>query len=136
MVVSTLKATRKRTGKYRSNLHTGQYAGSVSPDHSQGQTLVEPLALPGSPDTSTCFFANHSKNASAFAIHASGLNCHWLKMVISLWVMVFLAFCGLSFCVCKTNLSGRVFIVALSKSVRNCCEKIEKQAIYPKVESK
>jgi len=25
-------------------LYTGQYAGSVSPDHSQGQTLVEPLA--------------------------------------------------------------------------------------------
>ena len=47
MVVSALKAARKRTGKIRSNLHTGQYAGSISPGHSQGQTLVEPLALPG-----------------------------------------------------------------------------------------
>jgi len=28
-------------------LHTGQYAGIISPGHSQGQTLVEPLALPG-----------------------------------------------------------------------------------------
>jgi len=47
-VISTLKAaTRKRTRKVRSNSHTGQYAGSISPDHSQGQTLVEPLALPG-----------------------------------------------------------------------------------------
>jgi len=47
MVVSTLKAARKRTGKIRSNLHTGQYADSISPGHSQGLTLVEPLALPG-----------------------------------------------------------------------------------------
>jgi len=32
MVVSTLKAARKRTGKIRSNLHTGQYdLGKVSP---------------------------------------------------------------------------------------------------------
>ena len=47
MVVSTLKAAGKRTGKIISNLHTGQYTGSISPGHSQGQTLVEPLALPG-----------------------------------------------------------------------------------------
>jgi len=40
-------ATRKRTRKVRSNLHTGQYAGSIPPDHSQGQTLVEPLAFTG-----------------------------------------------------------------------------------------
>jgi len=46
MVVSTLKATRKGTGKIKSSLHTGQYGGSISPDHSQGQTLVEPMALP------------------------------------------------------------------------------------------
>ena len=47
MVVSTLKAARKRIGKFRSNLHTGRYAGSIPPDHSQGQTLVEPLAFTG-----------------------------------------------------------------------------------------
>jgi len=48
MVISMLKAaTRKRTHKVRSNSHTGQYAGSISPDHSQRKTLVEPLALPG-----------------------------------------------------------------------------------------
>jgi len=51
----------------------------------------------------------------------SGLNCHWLKVVIALEVMIFLAFCGLIFCCRKTSLSGRVFIVALSKSVHNCC---------------
>jgi len=48
MVISTLKAaTRKRTPEVRSNSHTGQYAGSISPDHSQGKTLVEPLATWG-----------------------------------------------------------------------------------------
>jgi len=48
MVIRTVKAaTRKRTRKIRSNSHTGQYAGSISLEHSQGQTLVEPLVLPG-----------------------------------------------------------------------------------------
>ena len=42
-----LKAARKITGKIRSNLHTGQYTSSISPGHSQGQMLVESLALPG-----------------------------------------------------------------------------------------
>jgi len=37
---------KQGTDDVRSNLHTGQYSGSVSPDHSQGQALVEPLALP------------------------------------------------------------------------------------------
>jgi len=115
MVVSTLKAARKRTGKIRSHLHTGQYqyAGSISPGHSQGQTLVEPLAL--------CRVARHidkflrkatQKRGSGLAIHTSGLNCHWLKVVIDLEleVMIFLAFCDLSFCGCQTSLSGRVFM--------------------------
>jgi len=47
MLVSTLKPTKKRRDNVRSNLHSGQYAASVSSDHSQGQALVEPLALPG-----------------------------------------------------------------------------------------
>jgi len=46
MLANTLKAIKIRTDNIRSNLHTGQYAGSVSSDHSQGQVLVEPLALP------------------------------------------------------------------------------------------
>ena len=117
MVVSTLKATRKRTGKIRSSLHTGQYAGSFSPDHSQGQTLVESLALPGVTRRVNKFLCKTTqKRGSGLAIHISGLNCHWLKVVLALEVMIFLAFCGR-----KTSLSGRVFIVALSKSVYNCC---------------
>jgi len=45
MVVSTLKATRKWTGKIRSNLHTDQYAGRVSSDHSQGLKVVIALEV-------------------------------------------------------------------------------------------
>ena len=58
MVIRTVKAaTRKRTRKIRSNSHTGQYAGSISPDHSQGQTL-------GLPDASTSFFARPLKKGA------------------------------------------------------------------------
>jgi len=63
MVFSTLKAAR-RAGKIKSNLHTGQYTGSISPGHSQGQTLVEPLALLESPDTSTSFFVRPLKKGA------------------------------------------------------------------------
>jgi len=40
------KASKKRNDNIRSNLHIDQYAGCVYLDHSQGQALVEPLALP------------------------------------------------------------------------------------------
>jgi len=117
MVVSTLKAATKRTGKIRSNWHTGQYPGSISLGHSQGQMLVEPLELPGAARHINKFVHKTTqKRGSELAIHTSGLNCHWLKVVTALEVMIFLAFCGFSFCGHKTNLSGRVFIVALSKS--------------------
>jgi len=102
MVISTLKAaTRKRTRKVRSNSHTGQYAGSISADHSQGQTLVEPLALPGVARHINKFLRKTTRK------RGSGLNCHWLNVVIALEVMIFLAFCGLSFCGRKTSLSGK-----------------------------
>ena len=80
MVISTLKAaTRKRTRKVRSNSHTGQYAGSISPDHSQGQTLVEPLALPGvTRHINKPLRKTTQKRGGGLAIHTSGLNCHWL----------------------------------------------------------
>ena len=130
MVISTLKAaTRKRTRKVRSNSHTGQYAGSISADHSQGQTLVEPLALPGVARHINKFLRKTTRK------RGSGLNCHWLKVVIALEVMIFLAFCGLSFCGLKISLSGRVFIVALSKSVHNCCVPHQAQASVPGAQS-
>jgi len=80
-------------------LHTGQYAGSISPDHSQGQTLVVPLALPWvARHINKLFCKTTQKRGSGLAIHTSGLNCHWFKVVIALEVMIFMAFCGLSFC--------------------------------------
>jgi len=102
VVISTLKATRKRTVRIRSNLHTGHYPGSVSLDHSQGQRLVEALALPGVDRHINKFLCTATqKRGSGLAIHTSGLNCHWLKVVIALEVTVFLAFCGLSFVTTK-----------------------------------
>ena len=50
--------------------------------------------------------------------------CHthqWSQLPLVEIALEVLAFCGLSFCGRKTSLSGRVFIVALSKSVHNCC---------------
>ena len=44
-------------------------------------------------------------------------------------------FCDLSFCGRKTGLSGRVFIVALSKSVHNCCVPHQAQASVPRAQS-
>jgi len=118
MLVSILKATKKRTDNVKSNLQTGQYAGSVSPDHSQRQALVEPLAvaLHGVTRYMNKFVCKVTqKRGSRLAIHTNGLICHWLKMVIALEVMVFLAFCILSFRSHKTSLSGSVFVMAPSK---------------------
>jgi len=124
MLVSTLKATKgkKRTDNVRSNLHICQYAGSVCPDHSQGQALVESLAFPGVTRHINKFLCKTTqKRGSGFAIHTSGLNCHCLKVVNVLEVMESLVFCILSFCSCEISLSGSVLIVALSKCVHNCC---------------
>ena len=106
-VVSTLNATRKRTGKIRSNLHTCQYADSVSHDHSQGQTLVEPLAFPGVAKRINKFLCNedHSKKGQwTCHIYTSGLNYHWLKVVTALEVMIFFT----SLC-CSTSLLNCIF---------------------------
>jgi len=138
MVVSTLKAAGKRTGNIRSNLHTGQYTGSISLGNSQGQALVEPLALPGVARHLNKFLRKTTqKRGGGLAIHTSGLNRHWLKVVIALEVVIVLAFCGFSFCGCRTSLSGGVFIVALSKSVHNCCvpHQAEAQASVPGAQS-
>ena len=132
MVVSTLKAARKRTGKIRSHLHSSQYAGSISPGHSQGQTLVEPLVLPGITRHINKFLRKTTqKRGSGLAIHTSGLNCHWLKVVIALEVMIFLAFCDLSFCGRKSvNIAGKEFLQNLLAVVKTeVFSQIEKERI-------
>jgi len=98
--------------------------------------LVEPLALPGVIRHLNKFLRKTTqKRGGGLAIHTSGLNCHWLKVVIVLEIVIFLAFCGLSFCGHRTSLSGRVFIVALIKSVNNCCVPHQAQASVPGAQS-
>jgi len=75
MLVSTLEATKKRTDKIRSTLHTGQYAGSVSSDLSQGQVLVKPLAFRGVARHINKFLCKATQiKGSGLAIHTSGHN--------------------------------------------------------------
>ena len=68
--------------KIRSNLHASQYAGSSSSDQSQGQTLVEPLLLPGVTRHQQVSLQNNSKKDRVLAIHPSGFNYNWLKAAI------------------------------------------------------
>ena len=78
------------------------------------------------------FSKNHSKKGqwTCHTLLTSGLNCHWLKVVIALEVMIFLTFCG-----CKTSLSGGVFIVALRKNVDDCCIPHQAPAFVPGAQS-
>jgi len=132
MVVSTLKAARKRTGEIRSNLHTGQYTGSISPGHSQGQTLVEPLELPGVTRHLNKFLHKTTqKRGSGLAIHTSGLELPLVESGNCFGGRDILAFCGR-----RTRLSGGVFIVALSKSVHNRCVPHQAQASLPGAQSR
>jgi len=111
----------KKEHKTKLNLHTGQYADSFSFDHIQEQVLVEPLSLLGVTRHMDKFLCEATQMGSGLAIHTTGLNCNWLKVVIPLEVIVFLAFCCFSLCCCKACLSGTAFVVAPSKSVHVCC---------------
>jgi len=71
----------------------------------------------GSPDISTRVFARPLKKGWASCHTHQCLNCNWLKVVIALKVMAFLAFCSLSLCSWKAWLSCNVFVVTPSKSV-------------------
>ena len=109
------------TTKIKSNLNTGQYTGSVPSDHSQGQAMVEPLLLPGITRYINKFFWKATqKRGGGLHTHTSGFDCDWLKVVIVREV-ISSVFCSLSLCCCSACLSGVVFVVALSKSVHNCC---------------
>jgi len=84
MLVSTLKATKKITDRdnIRSNLHTGQYAGSGSPDHSWGEVLVKPLVTPwGSRYINKFLCKTTQKRGNRLAMHTSGLDIHqWSQL--------------------------------------------------------
>jgi len=72
--------------KIRSDLHTGQYTGSVPPDHSHGQALVEPLSLQsmGSPDMSISLFARQLKKGEVDlpCKPVVSIATQWLKVII------------------------------------------------------
>jgi len=79
--------------KIRSNLDTGQYAGSVPSDHGQRQALVEPLLLSGVTRNVNKFLCKTTPDGSSgLAIHTCGFDCNWLKVIIVKKVIVFPAF--------------------------------------------
>ena len=75
----------------------------------------------GSPNTSTSFFMQDHSEKWQWTCQRPGLARHWLKVVIALEVMVFLAFCNFSLCSRETSLSGNIFVMVPSKSGHNCC---------------
>jgi len=89
MLVSSLKATTVKKEQIiinvRSNLHIGQYAGtvSVSPDHSLGQALVAPLVLPGvTRHIKKSFFARPPELYFVSMFLTSCLFCVWFACFI------------------------------------------------------
>jgi len=114
---SNLASTEKSAaGKVGLTLPRCQCVGSVSSDHSQELALVQPWVVPEIIRHINKFLckATQENKGSGLGIYTSGLDCHWLKVVNCFEGHVFLAFCILSFCSCKTSLSGTsVFVVAL-----------------------
>ena len=112
-----------RVANIRSNLHTGQYASGVPSDHGQRQALVEPLSLPGVAWNVNKFLCETAQEGdSGLAIHTSGFDCNWLKVIIvkKLKVIVFLAFVGLSISCYTAWYSGTDCVVTFCKDVHNC----------------
>jgi len=91
LLVSTLRT------KMRSNLHIGQYAGSIPSDHSLREVLVKPLLLLRVTRHINKFICEATqKRAGWLAIHTGGSSCDLLKEVILEEVIVFSAFCSFS----------------------------------------
>jgi len=90
----------------------------------------------GSPDTSTSSSKDHSKKGQRICHAYQWSNCHWLKVVFALEVMIdIFGILRPQLCGHKTSLSGGVFIVALSKSVHNCCVPHQAPAFVPWAQS-
>ena len=112
-----------RVAKIRSNMHTGQNAGSVPSDHGQRQALVEPLLLSGVAWNVNEFLSETAQEGrNGLAVHTSGFDCNWLKVVLVKKVIVFLAFVSHSIS-CYTawyNHNGTDYVVTFCKGVHNC----------------
>jgi len=71
------------TTKIKSNLHIGQYAGSLPSDHSQEQALGQPLSLPGITKHINKFLCEAARErCGGLTTHTSGFDCDWLKVII------------------------------------------------------
>jgi len=102
-------------------MHTGQYASSVPSDHGQRQALVKPLSLPGVASNVNKFLCETAQEGgSGLAIHTSGLDCNWLKVIIVKKVIVFPAFVGLSISCYTAWYSGTDYVITFCKGVHNC----------------
>ena len=109
-----------RVAKIRSNLHTGQYASGVPSDHGQRQALVEPLSLPGVTWNHNKFlFETAQEGGSGLAIHTSGFDCNWLKVIIVKKIIGFPAFVGLSISCYTAWYSGTDYVVTFCKCIHN-----------------
>ena len=107
--------------KIRSNLHTGQYVGDVTSGHGQRQALVAPLSLPGVAWNVSEFLSEKAQEGgSGLAVHTSGFDCNWLKVVIVKKVIVFPAFVGLSISCYTAWYGGTDYVVTFCKGVHNC----------------
>jgi len=121
-----------RVAKIRSNLHTGQYASGVPYEHGQRQALVEPLSLPGVAWNVNKFLCETAQEGgSGLAIHTSGFDCNWLKVIIVKKVIVFPAFVGLSISCYTAWYSGTDYVLNFCKGVHNCLVPYKAPASVP-----
>jgi len=75
----------------------------------------------GRPKCQRVSFQDSSRWGSGFAMHTSGFDCHWLKVINVKKVIVFPAFVGLSISCYTAWYSGTDYVVTFCKGVHNCC---------------
>jgi len=113
ILVSTLE-----TAKIRSNPHTGQYVSRVPSDHSHGQTLVEPLSLPGITEHINKFLCEAAqKMDSRLTVHTSGFDCDWLKVVIvkeAIYILISLLLLTYLFFWIMATCESKLFLLAVA----------------------
>jgi len=132
-----------KMAKIRSNLHTGQYAGSVPFYHGQRQALVEPLSLPGVAwNVNKFLWRTAQEGGSGLAINTSGFDCNWLKVVLVKKVIAFPAFISLSISCYTAWYSGTDYAVTFCKGIHNCrvsykaptpVPRVQGQTIWPSI---
>jgi len=87
----------------------------------------------GSPDKFLCTAA--LKRGSGLAMHTSGFDCNWLKVIIVKKVIVFSGFVGLSISCYTAWFSDVDFVVTWTKGVHNCRVTYEAPALVQRIHS-